>query len=301
MARAGSRGQDGTTTTSPDALSPVHDERALTMLTPDAGMMGAHHLVDAHGSRLGWTVLDADRRRAEPLWRAPDVPAGELARLVSSDLAGTRIATDDAELAQALRDRGGTTVRYATMMVARPVTHVPSHSAPTHHLGPLPRTPEGIEAVASQLAPLRLAAHPRAHPDHDPDDSTNATTARLKALLAGDVLGPLAGELSAIVHGRDQDPLGAIIVTMPEADAIWSGGPWVADLFVDPRHSRQGLGRRLLQHTLNRCVVHRHPQVGLAVTMSNPAVELYRSLGFADTFTSWTIDVPPDDHPAFLR
>lgn len=219
------------------------------MLTPDAGMKGAHHLADAHGSRLGWTVLDTDRRRAEPLQRAPSLhdwcPQ-------TSPAPASRPTMQT--WPTALRGHGGTTVRYATMMVARPVTHVPSHSASTHHLGPLPRTPEGIEAVASQLAPLRLAAHPRTHPDHDPDDSTDATTARLKALLAGDVLGPLAAELSAMLHGRDQDPLGAIIVTMTEADAIWSGGPWVADLFVDPRHSRQGLGRRLLQHTLNGCV-----------------------------------------------
>lgn len=271
------------------------------MLSPDPAIDGAHHLVDAHGRTLGWAMLDTDRRHAEPLQRAPEASAPDLARLVVADLPGTRITTDDAKLAQALVDHGGTAVRHGTVMTARPVAPGPSDSAPTHDLGPLPGTPEGIDAVASQLAAVRLAAHPPTHPDHDPDDTADATTARLNALLAGDVLGPLAPELSAVARGRDRQPLGAIIVTKAEADAIWSGGPWIADLFVHPRHSGLGLGRRLLGHTLRGCIVRQHPRVGLAVTVSNPAVRLYRSLGFTDTFTSWSLDMPSADHPAFTR
>ena len=159
-------------------------------------------------------MLDTDRRHAEPLLRAPDASAHDLARLVVSDLPGTRITTDEAAGTHALLHHGGTTVRHATMMSARAVASRPTDDTPTNDLAPLPTTPAGIDGIANQLAAVRRAAHPRGHRDHDPADDTGATTA---------------------------------------------------------------------------------PLVGLAVTMSNPATQLYHSLGFTDTHTSWTVDMPP--HP----
>lgn len=272
------------------------------MTTPKSDHVpeGAHHLVDEDGVPLGWTVIDhtGPSGRAEPVVRQPTVDAARLARVSRRDLAGMRVATSDEELAVALVESGGTLVRHASVMIAHPGP-VPSDGDPGEPDGivPLATLPPADESLAAQLAGARLLAYPPTHPDHDPTSATLQATGReLHDLLTGSALGPAHPELSAIVRTGDRDtPIGAIIVTMAPADAIWSGGPWIADLFVDPRHAGRGLGRRLLQHTLDGVARLGLPRIGLAVTDANPAADLYRSAGFETFYTSWAIMLPAHD------
>lgn len=81
-------------------------------------------------------------------------------------------------------------------------------------------------------------------------------------------------------------------MTTPAADPIWPGGPWISDLFVHPSNARQGLARGLLRHALSVSRNLSLPRVGLAVTHTNPAANLYRSMGFTDLFSSWAIHIP---------
>ncbi len=268
-------------------------DRSPSVPRPD----GALQLRDATGTELGWTVVDRDGEpvRAEPLVRMPGVDAARFARIAAADLGGMRVATDDEELAHALIEVGGSLVRRATVMA----TH-PKPSARTVPAAPqrydivsfdlLQTTPE---ALAEPLTGPRLAAYHPAHPDHDPAADHATTRAELVALLSGAVLGPVEPSLSAVVRAAgDRATLGAIIVTCPPEDGIWPGGPWIADLFVHPRHAGNGLGRHLLGHTLSACARLSMPRLGLAVTQANTAADLYHSAGFTDLFSSWAIHLP---------
>jgi GNAT superfamily N-acetyltransferase len=268
----------------------------MTMLVSDPDEEGVYSLLDEAGIKVGWTALDrrTEPHRAEPLVRAPGVSADRLATAVAADLPGVRVATGDEALAERLVLRGANPVRHATVMVAaRPGTAAAASTRISQYdISPMDSAVRRPGRLAAQLAQLRSAAYPAGHPDHDPTDSIPIITQRLRTLLSGEILGAVDWELSALASGRGGDLVGAIIVTGTEADAIWPGGPWIADLFVDPKHRGQGLGRGLLHHALTADSADPQPRIGLAVTATNRATVLYRSMGFADLFTAWTIDVP---------
>jgi len=70
--------------------------------------------------------------------------------------------------------------------------------------------------------------------------------------------------------------VGAILVTE------WMGMPLVAELGVAKARRGQGVGRSLLEAVMNRLAGLDQPRLALYVTLGNdPAVSLYRSLGFA--------------------
>jgi ribosomal protein S18 acetylase RimI-like enzyme len=70
--------------------------------------------------------------------------------------------------------------------------------------------------------------------------------------------------------------VGAILVTE------WMGMPLVAELGVAKDRRGQGVGRSLLGAAMNRLAGRDEPRLALYVTLGNdPAVSLYRSLGFA--------------------
>ena len=62
--------------------------------------------------------------------------------------------------------------------------------------------------------------------------------------------------------------------------------PWVFDICVKPEFHGRGIGRAIMQESINRLLDHNYPLLGLAVTLSNPAVHLYENMGFqyVDTF-----------------
>jgi len=65
---------------------------------------------------------------------------------------------------------------------------------------------------------------------------------------------------------------------------------FVVQIVVDPQYRRQGLGRRLLQHSCHS-LIRINPKINrieLAVTNSNPAKLLYESLGFKTLNSSTT-------------
>lgn len=83
---------------------------------------------------------------------------------------------------------------------------------------------------------------------------------------------------------------------VPEASAVWQShaevvgcvlvdanparGPGVANLMVDPRHQRRGIGRRLIVHALQMLEANRPGAVGLVAIRGGAPYELYRELGF---------------------
>lgn len=259
---------------------------------------GARLLLDEDGTRLGWTVLDhrGHPTRAEPLVRSPHVAARRFARVVTAELAGMRVATSDQEVADELIAAGGELARRASVMVTHPTQPVAIADSlpPPYEVVPFESLPNVPAELAAQLADTRLRAYPASHPDHGPAEAGHdAAVSSLRGLLDGSVLGPVHPELSAIVRTSGSgEPVGAIIVATTTADAVWPGGPWIADLFVHPDHSGKGIGRWLVEHAMAACASLALPRIGLAVTHSNPATGLYRRLGFSDLLRSWAIHLP---------
>lgn len=256
----------------------------------------AYYLVDDAGDVLGWTVIDrrSDPTRAEPLVRSAGVAAEAVAHVAARDLAGMRVATSDEQLARALVTAGGTLVRHATVMIAHPMSSEfeKDAAAGPSEVASLASFPRTQEELVPLLAETRLAAYAASHSDHDAAADRADMQAVLRELLCDAALGPVHAELSAVVLTTEGRPVGAIIVTIASADAIWPGGPWIADLFVDPRLAGKGMGRRLLGHALTTCAALSFPRIGLVVSHGNPAVGLYRSMGFTDLLTSWAVTLP---------
>ncbi len=227
---------------------------------------------------------------AENLERPEGVGPGEAAAQVVVDLRGCRAATADEELAAALAAAGAQPVRHAHVMVA-----------PTGSGGQGPRLAFTDGAVAGwdaaqddraeALAPARLAAYPPGHPDRAAD-SLAAAVGDLRAIIAGQVTGPLRHDLSAVLVGGDGRLQGGVLVTQTPEDPVWGPGPWITDLFVHPDYAGRGWGSALLQQVLRSAAHARDPEVALAVTTTNPAVQTYRRAGFTVLLTTWALLLP---------
>lgn len=85
----------------------------------------------------------------------------------------------------------------------------------------------------------------------------------------------------AMSQGR---PVGAIFVVK---ESIWDEdlfGPFIIDLFVDPRHQGQGLGHALISTAMSACKSHGAETLSLRIGdgTSGAALELYKRLGFRE-------------------
>lgn len=81
---------------------------------------------------------------------------------------------------------------------------------------------------------------------------------------------------------RGEELAGAVLsVRRPS----WEGAPdrpWIIDVFTDPRSRRAGIARGLMAVACGAMQAAGEPVVGLTVEDTNdPAITLYRSLGFA--------------------
>jgi len=79
-------------------------------------------------------------------------------------------------------------------------------------------------------------------------------------------------------------PIGAIFVV---EESIWDenlSGPFIIDLFVDPQHQGQGLGRALISAAMSACKAHGADTMSLRIGdgTSGVALELYKRLGFRE-------------------
>jgi len=90
--------------------------------------------------------------------------------------------------------------------------------------------------------------------------------------------------------------IGYIVMAFDYSLEYRGKGAWVDEFFVRPSHRGQGIGTRALEffageaRQLGITVVH------LEVNHGNPAIELYRRMGFEDhgryLMTKWIVDKP---------
>jgi ribosomal protein S18 acetylase RimI-like enzyme len=128
------------------------------------------------------------------------------------------------------------------------------------------------EEHQGSLVELAHLAHSEEAISHQPFEERQAAIGRY---LDKSQAGEATHEASTLLIAEPNGPLiGACLIS------LWEGWPLVYDLFVHPRHQRQGLARRLLQNALT--VLHPHyPVLRLFVGVGNRAESLYYRMGFA--------------------
>jgi len=241
-------------------------------------------LTGGDGAVLGTARVDPTD---EPLPRAvvhvpADAPVADLADAALAALPGHRLIVDTAALADALVDRGLTLVRAASLMVLPLPVPSPGAPAPDVELRPLQDTPDAYGEVMRR-------AYPPDHPDHEHGDATpEGAAAMIRGYLSGEIVGPVISEASAEAR-LDGALVGVNVVSEMPTDDEFDGGPWITDLFVDPAAQGRGVGKALLSQAVDQLTAGGRSTLGLAVTLGNPAAQLYEALGFVVLGTRWNL------------
>jgi GNAT superfamily N-acetyltransferase len=230
-------------------------------------------LADADGTPIAtFSDVERDGRRVADLLEL-EVPVERALAPILEQLKGYRVA-GPVELGQALVQAGGKPARHA---------HVYSHDLARR---PEPSVPDQItltplDRPAAEIVPAYLAAHPPDHPDY-PVIADEDSDAWMAALMAGKYGPMLAGSGLAIADGA---VVGAVLIADLADPEPPFAGPWVMELFRDPRYP--GTGRALLERALS--LLDR--DLGLAVTEGNPAARLYERLGFRRVLSALSVDL----------
>jgi ribosomal protein S18 acetylase RimI-like enzyme len=235
-------------------------------------------LLDASGAPVG--RFDEGERDGKPMAdlfdREPGVGVEAAAQAILADLRGWRIAPDE-ELGRALVAGGGTATRHGHL-----------YSYDLRRRPPVPPNPSGIRLTdidrpAADLVPARLAAYPPGHPDTA--DMPVDSEAELHAWINEGTFGPLLpGSGLAVTDAGDV--AGAIFLGEVPGEPP-RGGPWVIDVFRDPRH--RGVGRALLTRAL---ALAPGDTLGLVVTEGNDAARrAYEAVGFEHVSSSLVVQL----------
>ena len=246
--------------------------------------MATEALYDAQGrivARYQREVRDG-RPMADFMVAKPGVPYSAIAAVAITAMPGWLAGTEDPRLGAAFEAAGARRRRRSHLMtldlLAAPV--------------PPPEPPSGLllepaGGITDDLVGASLAAYGPGHPDHY--GSREAEAAELRRIVRGEEVGPLLRcSRIAWVGGRQ---VGAALVTDSGGEPPL-GGPWLAQLFRDPDPRFGGLGRLLLTAAMHAAQADGLRTVGLAVSVTNPAVALYRDVGFARVRTMVTVELP---------
>ena len=147
-----------------------------------------------------------------------------------------------------------------------------------------------VESTAAELAAAAATATPTEHVDHHLWQNMDRPS-YWKELLGGQVTGPVLPEPSRILLKPRRGLIGAVVVTLWQGLDWWSGGPWIAEMFVVPAFQGQGLGSALLTRAVEACAKAGYERMGLTVSDRNPAKRLYERRGFRVLLTRWVIEV----------
>jgi GNAT superfamily N-acetyltransferase len=207
--------------------------------------------------------------------REPGVSPERAARAVLDQLAGWRIAGDEA-LARELVAAGGRPLRHAHLM-SRDMTVRPQWREPPGY-----RLTD-VDRPAAELLDAYRAAFGTGHVDYR-DEPPERSLADLESHLSGREFGPLLRG-SGLAIAPDGAVAGAILLGRLPGDPPLNG-PWVIEVFRHPAH--RGVGRALCERALALVQVE---TLGLMVTEGNPARGLYEELGFRLVHTALVVQI----------
>ena len=201
------------------------------------------------------------------------------------------IVTPNQEFAEQLLKHGCTLKRHAHAMSLDLTAYPPEPNRPRQSKeSQLTQSTQFIEKLtADELFDSWSAAYPRGHPDYLPGRRAELTAENLQPLLDRSLLG--ANHRSSLAVLKEGEVVAAIMISLREGEAPY-GGPWLSEIWCDPRFQRQGIGRALLTMAITDLIQDRFSSLGLAVSHDNPAMKLYESLGFTQVSESWTVALP---------
>lgn len=127
------------------------------------------------------------------------------------------------------------------------------------------------------------------HPDHLPGNRIDLIREHLQPLLDRTELGVNHRSSIAILHGGI--PIAGIIISLREGSSPF-GGPWISEIWVDPKHQGQGIAKYLITQTQEKLKEDNYTSLGLAVTNGNQAKQLYEYAGFTVVEEFWTLSLP---------
>ena len=201
------------------------------------------------------------------------------------------IITPNEEFAEKLVKRGCTLKRHAHAM-SLDLTAYPTELFRSQHeqAYQLSYPTQFIEQLtADELFDSWSAAYPLGHPDYLEGSRAELTAENLQPLLDRSLLG--ANHRSSLAVLQANEVIAAIMISLREGEKPY-GGPWLSEIWCDPRFQHQGIGRALLEMAITDLIEDRFNSLGLAVSHGNPAQKLYESLGFTQISESWTIALP---------
>jgi hypothetical protein len=213
------------------------------------------------------------------------------AEIAARDLPGVRVLTrlDEAE---ALVRVGATVVTTSVHMIR---DRLQEDEPPLRWAAP--QLPPGVRLTAvdrpaAEIAAAQVRAYPPGHVDHDSTVEAQAT-GMFDALLAGDLMGPIYDDASALLVDAEDHIVGALIVTLwPAIGEEWQGGPWGVELFRLPEAGPGPVGRGLLARAVAVAHLDGHDAIGLTANAANRACSLvYERLGFAARFHRVALDL----------
>jgi len=233
----------------------------------------------------------AVRPTAADLRMVAGTDPARFAEIVRRDLPGVRTLTRMQEAA-ALVDAGAEVVSTAVHMVRPRLQDDPpplSWAGPTLAAG-IRMTP--VDRPVEEIAAAQRLGFPAGHPEHEATLEAQASGA-LESLLAGDLMGPVYDDASALLVDADDEIVACLIVTLWEGiGEEWKGGPWGVDLFRLPGAGPGLVGRALLARAVTVAHLDGHGAMGLTVDAGNRARLLYERLGFRSAFHRVTLDLP---------
>jgi ribosomal protein S18 acetylase RimI-like enzyme len=238
---------------------------------------------------LWWTRADSDRDGlpwADGAVRPESVDVADCADVVLRELGGWAFSTEDVDLARALEGRHARTLRSA-LSFSLPLTEEPELRGVPDHISLTSLTADELDERALEIGAVARQAFAGQRPEWA-DDAAAAEALRRAA--AGEVLGDLLD--SSVLATRDDAVVGACLVTDRPGEPPW-GGPWVLDIFRDPHDPARGIGGAMLAHAARSLRSVGLAALSLVVTSDNePAIALYRSLGFEEHGRAWTLALP---------
>jgi ribosomal protein S18 acetylase RimI-like enzyme len=153
-----------------------------------------------------------------------------------------------------------------------------------------PATPADIPAIG-KLGALLV----RTHYDFDPQRfmaATPETEARYGSFLGSQLHDT---KIIILVADKDGDAIGYTYAGVEGNDYMALRGPAgvVYDIIVDPVHRRQGIGRMLLDATIDALRAKGSPRVVLSTAERNVSAQhLFESTGFRRTMIEMTRELP---------
>lgn len=237
---------------------------------------------------LWWSRADTQlegRPRAEGGIRPAGVHVADCAETVLHELSGWVLSTEDEELVHALEGHRARVLRSTLSMSLTLVDEPALRGVPDRiSLGPL-----NAKALAEQADEIATVAF-RAHGSDTRWTDQPGAVAWMRRTADGEVLGPMLD--SSVLATRGDVIVGACLITDRAGDPP-HGGPCVLDIFRDPDDPAPGVGGAMLAHATRSLRSVGLAALSLVISADNePAIALFRSLGFAELGRSWTVELP---------